>query len=279
MHAVTAPAGCRALPNGRLQPNRVPMIRDFTSTRLHLRAPLAEGATIDLDPKQANYLVNVLRLKDGDTVLVFNGADGEWQARLAAAGKKNWRLTATEQTRPQPPSPGLHFIFAPIKHARLDYMVEKAVEMGAGRLRPVITRHTQVAKINRDRMEANAIEAAEQCGILTIPEIDEPAQLAALLDRWPKEAPTRRLIFCNEGEEGTDPIAKLTALPPSPLAVLIGPEGGFADDERAILRALPFVTAISLGPRILRADTAAVAALAVVQAVLGDWKNPPPAPV
>jgi 16S rRNA (uracil1498-N3)-methyltransferase len=245
------------------------MIRDFTATRLFVRAPLGEGAAIDLDAKQANYLVNVLRLGAGDSVLIFNGADGEWRATLSATGRKTWRLAATEQTRRQPAAPDLHYLFAPLKHARLDYMVEKAVEMGAGRLRPVLTRHTQVHRVNRERMEANAIEAAEQCGILTIPAIDDAVALPALLDRWPTG---RRLVFCDEAAEG-DPVAQLSALPPSPLAVLIGPEGGFAEDERDLLKAQSYVTPISLGPRILRADTAAVAALAIVQAALGDWRQ------
>ena len=148
------------------------MIRDFASTRLFLRAALSAGAAVDLDARQANYLVNVLRLRAGDGVLVFNGADGEWRARLAASGRRAWHLIIVEQTRPQTPAPDLHYLFAPLKHARLDYMVEKAVEMGAGRLRPVITRHTQVARVNRERTEANVIEAAEQCGILSVPAID-----------------------------------------------------------------------------------------------------------
>jgi len=249
------------------------MIRDFASTRLFLDAPLAEDAAVDLDARQVNYLVNVLRMTDGDAVLVFNGADGEWRARLSAAGRKAWQVVAGEQTRPQTPRPDLHYLFAPLKQARLDYMVEKAVEMGAGSLRPVITRHTQVTRVNLERMRANAIEAAEQCGILALPEIDAPASLADIIGGWQKAEGGRRLIFCDEGEEGADPVAVLSALPPSPLAVLIGPEGGFAEDERALLRSRPFVTAISLGPRILRADTAAVAALAVVQAVLGDWRG------
>lgn len=254
------------------------MIRDFASTRLFVRAALSEGAAFDLDAKQANYLVNVLRLGAGEGVLVFNGADGEWRAALAASGRKGWRLVAAEQTRPQPQAPDLHYLFAPLKHARLDYMVEKAVEMGAGRLRPVITRHTQVKRVNRDRMQANAIEAAEQCGILSLPAIDEPVALTDVLAGRPTAEGTRRLIFCDEGAENTEPVAVLSALPRSPLAVLVGPEGGFAEDERAALRAAPFVTAISLGPRILRADTAAVVALAIVQAVLGDWRNRPAAP-
>jgi 16S rRNA (uracil1498-N3)-methyltransferase len=254
------------------------MIRDFTSSRLFVRAPLSAGAEVDLDQGQSNYLVNVMRLGEGAGILVFNGSDGEWQARLVASGRKTWHLDITDQTRPQTPASELHYLFAPLKHARLDYMVEKAVEMGAGRLRPVITRHTQVKRVNRERMEANAIEAAEQCGILSIPAIDEPVQLSALLAAWPTSEPTRRLIFCDEGETRADPVAVLAALKPSPLAVLVGPEGGFAEDEREALGAAPFVTAIPLGPRILRADTAAVAALALVQATVGDWRNHPPAP-
>ena len=280
------------------------MIRDFAATRLFLDAPLAEEAAVDLDARQANYLVNVLRMADGDEVLVFNGADGEWRARLTAAGKKSWRVIAVAETRPQTPRPDLHYLFAPLKQARLDYMVEKAVEMGAGRLRPVITRHTQVTRINPERMRANAVEAAEQCGILALPEIDAPLPLPDIIGAWEKTEGNRRLIFCDEGEEGADPVAALAGLREAdrgiraalplpggervgvrgldpversarhpPLAVLIGPEGGFADDERKLLRSRPFVTAISLGPRILRADTAAVAALAVVQAVLGDWRS------
>ena len=217
-------------------------------------------------------------MKDGDEVLVFNGRDGEWTARLAAAGRKSWSLAAGEAVRAQPPAPDLHYLFAPLKQARLDYMVQKAVEMGAGRLRPVITRHGQVARLNRDRVEANAIEAAEQCGILSIPAIDEPVALATILDGWEEAEGGRRIVFCDEGEARADPLAILRALKPSPLAVLVGPEGGFAPDEREGLRGLPFVTALPLGPRILRADTAAVAALALVQAALGDWQAGAPAP-
>jgi 16S rRNA (uracil1498-N3)-methyltransferase len=271
------------------------MIRDFTSTRLFVHEALSEGAVVDLDSRQSNYLVNVLRMKDGDEVLIFNGADGEWRAKLSEQ-RRHTSLLATEQTRPQTPPPDLHYLFAPLKHARLDYMVEKAVEMGAGRLRPVLTRHTQVHRVNLDRMRANAIEAAEQCGILTIPEIDEPVPLLSLLDRWENEDPTRHLIFCDESAEG-DALMQLGALASAPattsplptgerdrvrevapaqtggrLAVLIGPEGGFAEDERTALLSRKFVTPISLGPRILRADTAAIAALAIAQATLGDWR-------
>jgi 16S rRNA (uracil1498-N3)-methyltransferase len=252
--------------------------RDLSSQRLFLRAPLAPGAEVALDRGQANYLVNVLRQPAGAEVRVFNGADGEWQATLVAEGKKSHKLIVREQTRAQPAASDLHYLFAPLKHARLDYMVEKATEMGAGRLRPVLTQHTQATRLNLERMEANAIEAAEQCGILSVPQIDEPQTLGAVLDGWAAEEGVRRIIFCDEGDGGADPVTILSGLEPSPLAVLIGPEGGFSAAERERLRALPFVTAIPLGPRIMRADTAAVAALALIQATLGDWRNEPRRP-
>ena len=244
---------------------------DFSTQRLFIDAPLSEGARIVMDKGQTNYLVNVLRMREGDPVLIFNGRDGEWQATLAEAGRKGAVLTADTLSREQTPASPLMYLFAPIKQARLDYMVQKAVEMGVGHIRPVITRRTQVARLNDERLRANAIEAAEQCGVLSIPEIEAPEQLAALLARWPKDEPERRIIFCDEDETGADPVSILRALPKGPLAVLIGPEGGFSPEERETLHALPFVTAIPLGPRILRADTAAVAALALVQAVAGDW--------
>jgi 16S rRNA (uracil1498-N3)-methyltransferase len=252
--------------------------RDVLSQRLYLRAPLSGGARIPLERAQANYLVNVLRLSAGAAIRVFNGKDGEWQATLASEGRKAHALVIGDQTRQQPPASDLHYLFAPLKQARLDYMVGKAVEMGVGRLRPVLTQHGQVTRLNRERMEANAVEAAEQCGILSIPEIDEPVALGALIDGWPGGEGNRRIVFCDEGDETSDPLTILSALDPSPLAVLIGPEGGFSADERKLLRDQAFVTAIPLGPRIMRADTAAVAALALVQAVLGDWRNGPPRP-
>jgi 16S rRNA (uracil1498-N3)-methyltransferase len=252
--------------------------RDVMSQRLYLRAPLSGGAKVALDRAQSNYLVNVLRLPAGAAIRVFNGKDGEWRATLASEGRKTHALVVGDQTRPQPAAPDLHYLFAPLKQARLDYMVEKAVEMGVGRLRPVLTQHGQVARLNRERMEANAIEAAEQCGILSIPGIDDPVSLQALIDGWPRGEGARRIVFCDEGDETSDPIKILSAIKPSPLAVLIGPEGGFSADERKLLRGQSFVTAIPLGPRIMRADTAAVAALALVQAVLGDWRNSPPRP-
>jgi 16S rRNA (uracil1498-N3)-methyltransferase len=254
------------------------MANESKLQRLFVRGVFAPGARVELDRAQAHYLVNVLRLGNGDPLLVFNGRDGEFRATLATESRRSHALDIREQVRVQPPAPDLRYLFAPLKQARLDYMVEKATEMGVARITPVLTQHGQVNRVNRERMEANAIEAAEQCGILTLPKVDEPVALDALLDAWPGEEPARRIIFCDEADGGADPLAILTALPPSPLAVLIGPEGGFSADERERLRALAHVTALPLGPRILRADTAAVAALALVQAALGDWASPRIAP-
>jgi 16S rRNA (uracil1498-N3)-methyltransferase len=251
---------------------------DFRAPRLYVDASLAAAAEIGVTETQAHYLTDVLRLRDGDAIHAFNGRDGEWRAELRAAGKKRWQLVADVQTREQPPAPDLHYLFVPLKHARLDYMVQKAVEMGAGRLRPVLSRHGQVARLNAERMRANAIEAAEQCGILSIPEIDPPAKLGDVIAGWPSGEGNRRIVFCDEGAADADPMARLAPLAGSPLAVLVGPEGGFAEDEQRLLRASSFVTAIPLGPRILRADTAAVAALALVQAAAGDWRESAPAP-
>jgi 16S rRNA (uracil1498-N3)-methyltransferase len=245
---------------------------DFRTPRLFVDAPLAAGASLPLDPAQANYLRNVLRLKAGDGVLVFNGRDGEWRARIAGTGRRKSALEIGERERAQTSGPDLHYLFAPLKHARLDYMVQKAVEMGASRLQPVTTRHTQAARVNLERMRANAIEAAEQCGILTLPEIGAPMSLTEMIAA---REPSRLLVFCDEDAEVRDPVAALAAFRANtpPLAVLIGPEGGFAGEERAALLALPNVVRLALGPRILRADTAAVAALALVGAVLGDWRT------
>ena len=240
---------------------------DFHSPRLYVEAPLEEGAQVALNAAQAHYLGTVLRLKPGGRVLVFNGRDGEWSASLAAA-KRASALLIDDKTRAQTSRADLYYLFAPLKAARLDYMVQKAVEMGVSRLQPVFTRHSQAARVNIERMRANAIEAAEQCGVLSLPDTAEPIAFSGLLAAWD---PGRRLIFCDESAETSNPITALSGLPRSPLALLVGPEGGFAADERASLLKLPNVVRLSLGPRILRADTAAVAALALVQAVLGDW--------
>ena len=241
---------------------------DFRSPRLFVEASLGHGATVSLGAAQAHYLVNVLRLKTGDHVLAFNGRDGEWRTMLEAK-KRAASLRAELQTRPQTSPADLHYLFAPLKSARLDYMVQKAVEMGVSRLQPVLTRHGQVARVNLERMRANAIEAAEQCGILSLPEIAGPVDLTSLVAGYD---PARCLVFCDEDAEIANPVAALQCIAPrAPIAVLIGPEGGFAEAERVALLKLPNVVRVALGPRILRADTAAVAALAVVQAVIGDW--------
>lgn len=242
---------------------------DFRSPRLYVEADLSDGATVPLTREQANYLLNVLRLGNGDSILTFNGRDGEWRARIEVAGKRQARLVVESRTRPQTSGPDLHYLFAPLKRARLDYMVQKATEMGAARLQPVLTRHTVAERVNMERMRANVIEAAEQCGILRVPEVAAPERLERVLASWDAE---RRLIFCDEGAPIADPIAALREAAPGPLAVLIGPEGGFAPEERDALIALPSVVRLAMGPRIMRADTAAVAALALVNAVLGDWR-------
>lgn len=248
---------------------------DFRAERLFVHDDLTAGANIHADREQANYLLNVLRLRDGGGILVFNGRDGEWRAIIRQAGRKGATLEIAEKVREQTPRPDLHYLFAPLKHARLDYMVQKAVEMGVSRLQPVFTRHTQAERVNLARMRANAIEAAEQCGILTVAEIAAPLKLEAFIrDRVPE----RLLVFCDEDADAKDPVAALSAARgggiagPLPVSVLIGPEGGFAAEERAALMQLPNVIRLALGPRILRADTAAVAALTLVQAVLGDWR-------
>ncbi|MQT13492.1 16S rRNA (uracil(1498)-N(3))-methyltransferase [Segnochrobactrum spirostomi] len=244
---------------------------DFLSTRLFVEAPLEEGARVEATREQANYLLSVLRKQPGDGLLVFNGRDGEWRASVAEASRKTCVLSVDVQTRAQTPQPDVHLLFAPLKHARLDYMVQKAVEMGAGVLRPVMTRHTQASRVNLERMRANVVEACEQCGVIAVPEVRDTAGLDGVLDRWEAEESGRRIVFCDETAETTNPMPTLATLGRGPAAVLIGPEGGFSADERERLRRMSLVTAIPLGPRILRADTAAVAALAVVQAALGDW--------
>jgi 16S rRNA (uracil1498-N3)-methyltransferase len=244
-------------------------VHDFTSQRLFVDHPLSDSARVACTPEQASYLRSVLRLSDGDEILVFNGRDGEWRARLVAEGKRGASLEAQSLVREQTGGPDLTYVFAPLKRARLDYMVQKATEMGAARLVPVLTRHTVAERVNTERMRANVIEAAEQCGILRVPEVAEPIKLQALLNSWNG---ARTLIFCDEDAEQTSPLAALANVAAGPLAVLVGPEGGFSPDERDMIRALPQAKAISLGPRIMRADTAAVAALALVNAALGDWR-------
>jgi 16S rRNA (uracil1498-N3)-methyltransferase len=245
---------------------------DFRKPRLFVDAPLTAGEIVALERSQSNYLGNVLRLSAGDTILVFNGRDGEWQASIAGR-KRPDSLTIVVQTRPQDRLPDLAYVFAPLKHARLDYMVQKAVEMGASSLQPVLTRFTQVGRVNGERMRANVIEAAEQCGILSLATVEEPVPL----DRYLSQRDVQRLlVFCDEAADTANPLQALQGgLPASSgIDVLIGPEGGFAEEERASLLRQPQTLRLSLGPRVLRADTAAVAALALVQAALGDWTGP-----
>jgi 16S rRNA (uracil1498-N3)-methyltransferase len=245
---------------------------DFRSPRLFVDAPLSPGERVMLERNQSNYLGNVLRLAAGEHVLVFNGRDGEWQAQIAGR-KRPDSLEILSQRRPQDQLPDIAYVFAPLKHARLDYMVQKAVEMGAARLQPVLTRFTQVSRVNSERMRANVIEAAEQCGILSLADVAEPMPLDRYLSQ---RQPERLLVFCDEAAETTSPLQALqTGLTAADgIDILIGPEGGFAEEERALLLRQTRTLRLALGPRILRADTAGVAALALVQAALGDWTGP-----
>jgi 16S rRNA (uracil1498-N3)-methyltransferase len=256
-------------PGARFHYHPAMAVHDFISQRLYVEGDLSPGRRLDCSADQANYLINVLRLRPGAVILVFNGRDGEWRARMVDAGRRGCALEAEELVRPQEGGPDVELLFAPLKRARLDYMAQKAVEMGVARLRPVLTRRTIAERVNLERMRANVVEAAEQCGVLRLPEVAAPERLALLLASWSDD---RRLIWCDEAAAAASPLAVLSAVPSGPLAVLIGPEGGFAPEERAELSARRYAHAISLGPRVMRADTAAVAALALVNAVLGDWR-------
>ncbi|MEJ0026136.1 MAG: 16S rRNA (uracil(1498)-N(3))-methyltransferase [Rhizomicrobium sp.] len=235
--------------------------------RLFVEAPLGQGARVVPDDAQVHYLLHVMRAKAGDRALLFNGAGGEWLARIAEVSKRSCVLECERRVEPQTEVPDLWLCFAPIKKTPADYVVQKATELGVRVLQPVYTRRTIVTRVNLDRMRANAVEAAEQSGRLSVPETREPLAFDKLLAAWPKD---RRLIFCDEG--GAPSMADaLRALADGPAAIFTGPEGGFDPAEREALRALSFVTPVSLGPRILRADTAALAALSIWQAVKGDW--------
>jgi 16S rRNA (uracil1498-N3)-methyltransferase len=244
---------------------------DFRAPRLFVDADLTQDAKVALNRDQSNYLGNVLRLGAGAPILVFNGRDGEWQAAIEGR-KRPDGLIILKQTRTQGGLPDLAYVFAPLKHARLDYVVQKAVEMGASALQPVLTRFTQASRVNGERMRANVIEAAEQCGILSLATVADPMPLERFLSQ---RAAQRLLVFCDEDAETENPITALQAARDAAhgIDVLIGPEGGFAEEERALLLRQPRILRLALGPRILRADTAAVAALALVQSVLGDWSG------
>ncbi|MBS0472437.1 MAG: 16S rRNA (uracil(1498)-N(3))-methyltransferase [Proteobacteria bacterium] len=234
--------------------------------RLHVEGPLRAGETVLLEDGQAHYLLRVMRAKPGDRVSLFNGSDGEWLARVAGVAKRSCTLACERQTVPQTSVPDLWLCFAPIKKTPADYVVQKATELGVRVLQPVFTRRTIVTRVNLERMRANAVEAAEQSDRLDVPECRAPLGFDKLLAQWPKD---RTLIFCDEG--GAPSFAE-AALPDGPAAIFTGPEGGFDPAEREALRALSFVTPVSLGPRILRADTAALAALTLWQSIRGDWR-------
>jgi 16S rRNA (uracil1498-N3)-methyltransferase len=238
-----------------------------TTPRLHINAKLAITAEIALTREQAHYLTGVLRLVAGDAVRAFNGGDGEWLAYLTNVTRKSASLRCEKMVSAARLPPDIDYVFAPLKHARLDYMVQKATELGARRLRPVLTSRTVAERVNLERMRANVIEAAEQCNLVHVPEVLEPEKLEHLLAAWEK---SRSLVYCDETMQAANPLTSLARLK-TPAAVLVGPEGGFTDDEIKLLKSHSFVVPISLGPRILRADTAAIAALTLVQASSGDW--------
>jgi 16S rRNA (uracil1498-N3)-methyltransferase len=244
---------------------------DFATHRLFVDYPLAPGVDAPVTREQVNYLVNVLRMSEGARLLVFNGRDGEWQAELRQPTRKSVLLHVIERVRAQEPPSPFRYAFAPLKSARLDYLIQKAVEMGAGQIAPVITQRTQVSRLKEERLRANAIEAAEQCGILALPEIEPEVKLPAFLASL---APDELLVFADEDAEIADPVAALHSTgAASRTTLLVGPEGGFTAEERKLVLRHPRLCRISLGPRILRADTAAVAGLALIQSALGDWRG------
>ena len=245
------------------------MARGAAKIRLYVTLPLAAGASVALDRDQARYLFSVMRLGHGDEVLLFNGADGEWRASVAEAGKKGGVLEVAAQTKSQTAPPDLWLMFAPIKKARTDFIAEKAAEMGARRVMPVFTRFTNSERVNAERLAAHCVEAAEQCGLVSVPAVTPPKTLEAALANWPSD---RQLMFCDETAAHGDAAEALRRAGGERWAILIGPEGGFAPEEVTRLRGMELATPVSLGPRILRADTAAVAALTLWQATLGDWR-------
>ena len=236
--------------------------------RLYVDHPLGAGQTVPLDRDQAHYLFGVMRLAVGARVALFNGRDGEWQAEVAEASKRSGVLSCVEQSKPLQMPPDLWLIFAPIKKARTDFIVEKAAEMGAARILPVGTEFTNSERIRQDRLQAHAVEAAEQCGGTYVPEVADLQKLSGLLDHWPAE---RHLMFCDEAEVGQQLFLDVTQGEGQAWAILIGPEGGFSPAERKRLHGMAQSHVVSLGPRILRADTAAVAAMTLWQQKLGDW--------
>ena len=240
--------------------------------RVYVEPALSPGAAVELGPDAANHLVNVLRLKPGASVVAFNGRDGAWLSRLADARKKGATLDIIVQVAHQSEKSDVWFGFAPLKVGRLDYLVQKATEMGAGVIQPVLTEYTQVRKLKADKLEAYVLEAAEQCEVLSLPVVAPEIELRPLLEHWRTTQGLRRLLFADEVAASSSPVDQIGWLNGLPVGILIGPEGGFSDAERELLLEQDFVVPISLGPRILRADTAAVAALTLVQSIIGDWR-------
>lgn len=237
--------------------------------RLFTQHALEKACLIDLGVKPSHYLANVLLMKPGAEVVLFNGRDGEWCARISAIERNAVQVECIEQIGPQTQPGNLHYLFAPLETAQLDCLAQKATEMGVNRLTPVLTAFTVARRLDLARLTANTIEAAEQCDLMSIPTVEEMQSLEMVLDKWPQDC---ALIYCDEAAPITSPLKALEAVPKGPLAVLTGPEGGFSKEERSLIAKQPFVTAISLGPRIMRADTAAIAALGLIQASLGDWR-------
>ena len=242
---------------------------DHTAKRLYIDSPLSPALSYACDSQQVNYLLNVLRMKNDETLYVFNGKDGEWLAAVEIVKKNACNLIIRTKAKEQTQAQEIDYLFAPVKRSRLDYMVQKATELGVSSITPVITNRTIVDRVNQDRMKSNVIEAAEQCGILNIPEVGDPVKFSKLLENWPDD---KLLIHCDEMAEMASPVEQLKLLKPGPVAVLIGPEGGFDAQERDALHRMDNAASLSLGPRIMRADTAAVAILTLVNAILGDWK-------
>ncbi len=246
-------------------------MRNKIDIRLYVENSLPGNGLITLDQDQSHYLANVMRLSPGDQVALFNGKDGEWAAVIVTAKKREVTIRIENRTKEQVSEPDVWLVFAPIKKARIDFIAQKATELGASHLQPILTHRTNVDRVKTERLQANALEAAEQCERLTVPTVSEPVKLEKLLDSWPED---RRIMFCDEdlsGQSAHEVLAGLTAEHSGPWAIFIGPEGGFDDEERKKIKSMQQTHVVSLGPRVLRADTAAMAALSLWQSALGDW--------
>lgn len=268
----TKGSGCHRVEHPYIVWQNMTSPASYPKIRLFVEQPLSPGRSVTLSDQHAHYLLHVMRVRPGEEVALFNSTEGEWRAEITGQSKREVFAQLKEQLRAHTPGPDAWLVFAPIKHERIDYIAEKATELGVSDIWPVFTKHTIVSRVNVDRLRSHAREAAEQCERVNVPELHEPRPLTTLLGAWPKD---RRLFYGDESGRGQPPKAVLPTLSAQPWALLIGPEGGFSADELALLRSLPYTTALSLGPRIMRADTAAVAALACLQCWLGDWDDKP----